>query len=170
MVAKNVVELLCNHVTLELERIDRMYLNGCVPGVQTPAGFAYFAMRQLGMPIPSTAAVAGMRDRFVAAIDSPLARRVAGRAQGGQRQRLAHGQLVVLHGRVDGLRRSEVTSSYQASRAGSTATSVGPSLTPVVAYASQAEPVVASTWNRKRSCSSPVVAPVALPGRAVNSL
>ena len=33
MVAKNVAELLNDHVTLEVESIDRMYLNGYVPPV-----------------------------------------------------------------------------------------------------------------------------------------
>jgi hypothetical protein len=102
MVAKNVAELLRNHVTLELECIDRMYLNGFVPGVQTAAGFAYFAKRQLGMPIPSTAAVAGMRDRFVAAIDAFVEREgieVVEFAKGQRKDDIAQDRLARFKGR-----------------------------------------------------------------------
>jgi len=70
MVTKNVAELVRDHVTLELESIDRMYLNGYVPGVQTPAGMIRFVKGQLGMSMPSTAAVNGMREAFVRAIDA----------------------------------------------------------------------------------------------------
>lgn len=70
MVAKNVAELVRDHVILELESIDRMYLNGYVPGVQTPGGMIRFVKGQLGMSMPSTAAVSGMREAFVRAIDA----------------------------------------------------------------------------------------------------
>jgi hypothetical protein len=70
MVAKNVAELLNDHVTLEVESIDRMYLNGYVPAVQTPLGFIGFVKRQLGMPIASTAAVSGMSRAFLKQIDT----------------------------------------------------------------------------------------------------
>jgi hypothetical protein len=39
MVRKNVAEILTNHVTFELEAIDRMYLNAYVPSLQTGGGF-----------------------------------------------------------------------------------------------------------------------------------
>ena len=42
MVRKNVAEILPNHVTFELEAIDRMYLNAYVPSLQTGGGFVYF--------------------------------------------------------------------------------------------------------------------------------
>ena len=48
MVRKNVAEILTNHVTFELEAIDRMYLNAYVPLLQTGAGFAYFVKTHLG--------------------------------------------------------------------------------------------------------------------------
>ena len=38
MVRKNVAEILTNHVTFELEAIDRMYLNAYVPSLQTGGG------------------------------------------------------------------------------------------------------------------------------------
>lgn len=47
MVRKSVAEIIQDHVDLELEGIDRMYLNGYVPSLQTGAGFAYFLRSQL---------------------------------------------------------------------------------------------------------------------------
>jgi hypothetical protein len=75
MVAKNIAELLNDHVTLEVESIDRMYLNGYVPRVQTPLGFISFVKSQLGMPIASTAAVNRMRQDFLKGIDAFVERK-----------------------------------------------------------------------------------------------
>ena len=38
MIRKSVAEILENHVTFELEAIDRMYLNAYVPSLQTGGG------------------------------------------------------------------------------------------------------------------------------------
>ena len=69
MVRKNVAEILTNHVTFELEAIDRMYLNAYVPSLQTGGGFVYFVKTQLGARVPSTTVVAPMSEQFVAAIE-----------------------------------------------------------------------------------------------------
>src|ERR1700686_2512776 len=69
MVGKNVAEILQNHVTFELEGIDRMYLNAYVPSLQTGAGFVYFLKTQLGVRVPSTVMVAPMSERFVDALE-----------------------------------------------------------------------------------------------------
>jgi hypothetical protein len=69
MVRKNVAEIIQNHVTFELEAIDRMYLNAYVPSLQTGGGFVYFVKTQLGARVPSTMMVAPMSERFVAAIE-----------------------------------------------------------------------------------------------------
>ena len=69
MVRKNVAEILTNHVTFELEAIDRMYLNAYVPSLQTGAGLVYFLKTQLGVRVPSTVMVAPMSERFVAAFE-----------------------------------------------------------------------------------------------------
>src|SRR6266581_376254 len=69
MVRKNVAEIIQNHVTFELEGIDRMYLNAYVPSLQTGGGVVYFLKTQLGVRVPSTAMVAPMSERFVAAIE-----------------------------------------------------------------------------------------------------
>jgi len=69
MVRKNVAEILSNHVTFELEAIDRMYLNAYVPSLQTGGGFVWFVKTQLGARVPSTMMVAPMSERFVDAIE-----------------------------------------------------------------------------------------------------
>src|SRR5713101_290389 len=69
MIRKNVAEILQDHVTFELEAIDRMYLNAYVPSPQTGGGFVYFIKTQLGARVPSTMMVAPMSLRFVAAIE-----------------------------------------------------------------------------------------------------
>lgn len=69
MVRESVAEILQDHVVLELEGIDRMYLNGYVPSVQTGAGFAYFLRNQLDCRVPSTVMIAPMSRAFVAAIE-----------------------------------------------------------------------------------------------------
>lgn len=69
MVSKNVAEILTDHVTFELEAIDRMYLNAYVPSLQTGGGFVYFVKTQLGARVPSTMMVAPMSEGFVKAID-----------------------------------------------------------------------------------------------------
>ena len=68
MIRKNVAEILHDHVTFELEAIDRMYLNAYVPSLQTGGGVVYFLKTQLGVRVPSTAMVAPMSERFVDAI------------------------------------------------------------------------------------------------------
>lgn len=74
MVRKNVAEILQNHVTFELEAIDRMYLNAYVPSLQNGGGIVYFLKTQLGVRVPSTAMVAPMSKRFVEAIERFVAR------------------------------------------------------------------------------------------------
>ena len=69
MIRKSVAEILKNHVTFELEAIDRMYLNAYLPSLQTGAGFVYFLKTQLGVRVPSTTMVAPMSERFVTAIE-----------------------------------------------------------------------------------------------------
>ncbi len=69
MIRKSVAEILNDHVTFELEAIDRMYLNAYVPALQTGGGFVYFVKSQLGAIVPSTYVVAPLSERFVAAIE-----------------------------------------------------------------------------------------------------
>jgi hypothetical protein len=69
MIRKNVAAILQDHVTFELEAIDRLYLNAYVPSLQTGGGFVYFVKSQLGARVPSTMMVAPMSEAFVKAID-----------------------------------------------------------------------------------------------------
>jgi hypothetical protein len=48
-----VKEVLANKVTLDIECIDRVYLNGYVKYLQMPGGLITFIREQMGFPIPS---------------------------------------------------------------------------------------------------------------------
>ena len=69
MIRKSVAEILDQHVTFELEAIDRMYLNGYVPSLQSGGGVVYFMKQHLGARVPSTTMVAPLSTRFVEAIE-----------------------------------------------------------------------------------------------------
>lgn len=69
MIPKSVAEVVRERVVLEVEGIDRMYLNGYVPGLQTEGGLVKFIRTHLGLPIASTAAVAPMTHEFVRKIE-----------------------------------------------------------------------------------------------------
>jgi hypothetical protein len=49
----NIPELLSGHVTLEVECLDRLYLNGYIGPLATGGGLVTFMREQLGKPIPS---------------------------------------------------------------------------------------------------------------------
>jgi hypothetical protein len=49
----NVAELIRDHVTVEVECVDRLYLNGYIPTLQTPEQLVAFLRRHRGHPIPS---------------------------------------------------------------------------------------------------------------------
>src|SRR5450631_3792871 len=55
--AQSVAEILRNHVLLELEGIDRMYLNVFVPVLQAVEGALKFIRIHRGHPVASTAMV-----------------------------------------------------------------------------------------------------------------
>jgi hypothetical protein len=63
-VARSVADVLAEHVTFEVECIDRMYCNVYVPQLQYAVGLVGFVQRQLGLPIASTAPLAAITDRF----------------------------------------------------------------------------------------------------------
>src|SRR4051794_11731441 len=66
--ARTVADVLNDHVTFEVECIDRMYLNVYVPQLQHTGGLLGYVQRHLGLPIASTAPLAKITDRFVAAV------------------------------------------------------------------------------------------------------
>ena len=51
----NLAQILDEHVSYEMESIDRMYVNGYIPGLQSPAGVAYFLRQQRGAKFASSA-------------------------------------------------------------------------------------------------------------------
>src|SRR5215813_4212816 len=57
-------EILDRHVTLEVECADRLYLNGYIPGLATPAGLISFMREHLGKPIPSPAVLNQITSKF----------------------------------------------------------------------------------------------------------
>jgi hypothetical protein len=65
---RTVAEILREHVTLEVEGIDRMYLNAYVPGLQYESGVAAFFRRHRGQPFASSALMDPISKAFVAAI------------------------------------------------------------------------------------------------------
>jgi hypothetical protein len=66
----NVRDLLEGHITLELDSIDRLYLNGYVPQLQHGPGLVGFLCQHRGQPIASPALLGQMTARFVAEVKS----------------------------------------------------------------------------------------------------
>src|SRR5689334_10537757 len=67
-IAQSVGEILRDHVTLEVESLDRLYLSVYVPQLQYAAGVAAFLKHQRGARVVSTALVRPMTEAFVAAL------------------------------------------------------------------------------------------------------
>ena len=67
-IPQTVTEVLREHVTLEVESIDRMYLNLYVPKLQYEGGIASFFRYHRGATFASSALMAPMTEAFVAAI------------------------------------------------------------------------------------------------------
>ena len=65
MATPNMHSILQHHVSLAFSCIDRIYLNGYVPKLQTSGQLCYFLRDHLGFPIPSPALFRPMHDRFV---------------------------------------------------------------------------------------------------------
>ena len=71
---RSVAEVLAEHVTLEVEGIDRMYLNVYVPQIQREQGVANFFRFHRGYPFASSALMDPISKAFVTALEE-LARR-----------------------------------------------------------------------------------------------
>lgn len=70
MIEQTVGELLEKHVVLDIEGIDRLYLNAYQPILQTGGGAAYFFKKHRGNAVASTVLMAPMSRGFVKAIDA----------------------------------------------------------------------------------------------------
>ena len=68
-VARSVADVLQDHVTLELEGIDRMYLNGYVPKLQHVDGVVQFFRKHRGATFASSALMEPITRAFIAAIE-----------------------------------------------------------------------------------------------------
>jgi hypothetical protein len=69
-IAPSVAEILEKHVTLEVEGIDRMYLNVYVPRLQWEQGVVGFFRQHPGQPVASSALMAPRSGDFVARIEA----------------------------------------------------------------------------------------------------
>lgn len=66
--AQSVADVLANHVTMEIESIDRMYLNVYVPQLQSVNGVVGFFRKHRGQPVACSALMDPITKAFVAAI------------------------------------------------------------------------------------------------------
>ncbi len=69
-VPRTVGAILSEHTTLEVEGIDRMYLNVYVPPLQHEGGVARFFRTHRGHPVVSSVLMAPISKAFVAAIET----------------------------------------------------------------------------------------------------
>ena len=60
----SIPELLKDHVILEVECLDRLYLNGYIGPLATSGGLVSFMREQLGRPIPSPVVLGQVTERF----------------------------------------------------------------------------------------------------------
>lgn len=65
----SLAEILREHVTLEVESIDRMYLNIYIPNLQRESGASWFLKQQRQYPVASSAAMAPISRAFIEAIE-----------------------------------------------------------------------------------------------------
>ena len=68
-VARTVADLLAERTTLEVECVDRLYLNVYVPLLQTGSGMAHFLRGVCGHPVPSSVLPAPRTRSFVSSIE-----------------------------------------------------------------------------------------------------
>jgi len=67
---RSVAEVLADHITLEVEGIDRMYLNIYVPQLQREGGVAWFFRHHRGYPFVSSVLMDPISKAFVASIQA----------------------------------------------------------------------------------------------------
>ncbi len=69
-VARSAAEVLNDHVTLQIEGIDRMYLNAYIPKLQYEMGVVGFFRKHLDYQFASSALMDPISKRFIAAIEA----------------------------------------------------------------------------------------------------
>jgi len=70
MPSPSVATILRDHVSLSTACVDRLYLNGYVPILQTGGHLCTFLREHLGYPVPSPAVIRPLHDRFVHAVQA----------------------------------------------------------------------------------------------------
>ena len=60
----SIPELLKGHITLEVECLDRLYLNGYISTLATGPQLSWFMRQQLGKPVPSPAVLGQITEKF----------------------------------------------------------------------------------------------------------
>jgi hypothetical protein len=70
----NIADIIHHHVSLSVSCFDRLYLHAYMPKLQTSGGLCYFLHDHLGYPLPSPALFRPIHDRFVAAVESFVAK------------------------------------------------------------------------------------------------
>lgn len=87
MIQRTVADVLANFVELEVESIDRMYLNLYQPMLQTAGGVAYFWRRHRGHEFASSALMGPMTAAFIKSIDHFIQREELDRVEFRKGQR-----------------------------------------------------------------------------------
>jgi hypothetical protein len=64
----SIPELLNEHVTLEVECLDRLYLYGYIGPLATPGGLVTFMREQLDRPVPSPVVLGQVTEKFREAV------------------------------------------------------------------------------------------------------
>jgi hypothetical protein len=64
----NINDVLKGHVALEIECVDRLYLNACLPNLQVGGQVVRFLCGHLGKPIASSALLSPIGNRFRTAV------------------------------------------------------------------------------------------------------
>ena len=64
----NIAAIIRDHVTLSTRCVDRLYLNGYLPKLQSSKQVRWFLGEHLGKPVVSPALFAGLRERFVESV------------------------------------------------------------------------------------------------------
>ncbi len=65
----NINDVLAGHVSLEVECVDRLYLNACCPVLQVGGQVVRFLTGHLGHPVPSPALFQKIGNRFRSEVD-----------------------------------------------------------------------------------------------------
>jgi len=106
--ARSVADVLAEHVSFELECIDRMYCNVYQPRLQHVGGVVGYVRHHLGLPVPSTVPLGAISDRFIKQVHAFAATHQVpwvDFVKGQRKDDVMHDQLAVFEasGRTEGI-------------------------------------------------------------------